>query len=94
MVKHTQTICLQQPTNCLSGFDHFVRLALKGLNLLGSKKIVLKLEVSQYFPIQRSESLLKNFRIPVLISTPASYMFNRVLNTFPRLSNMEKGEVE
>ena len=32
MVKHTQTICRQQPPNCLSVFDHFVGLALKGLN--------------------------------------------------------------
>ena len=24
MVKHTQTIRQQNPTNCLSGFDHFV----------------------------------------------------------------------
>ena len=31
MVKHTQTICRQQPTNCLSVFDHFVGLPLKGL---------------------------------------------------------------
>ena len=31
MVKHTQTIPRQQPTNCLSVFDHFVKLALKGL---------------------------------------------------------------
>ena len=31
MVKHTQTIQRQQPTNCLSVFDHFVWLALKGL---------------------------------------------------------------
>ena len=30
MVKHTQTIRRQQPTNCLSVFDHFVGLALKG----------------------------------------------------------------
>ena len=30
MVKHTQTIRRQQPTNCLSVFDHFMRLALKG----------------------------------------------------------------
>ena len=30
MVKHTQTI-RRQPTNCLSVFDHFVKLALKGL---------------------------------------------------------------
>ena len=31
MVKHTQTIRRQQPTNCLTVFDHFVKLALKGL---------------------------------------------------------------
>ena len=31
MVKHTQTILRQQPTNCLSVFDHFVGLARKGL---------------------------------------------------------------
>ena len=32
MVKHTQTIRRQKPTNCLSVFDNFVGLALKGLN--------------------------------------------------------------
>ena len=31
MVKHTQTIRREFPTNCLSVFDHFVILALKGL---------------------------------------------------------------
>ena len=31
MVKHTQTIRQQKPTNCLSVFDHFVGLALKWL---------------------------------------------------------------
>ena len=31
MVKHSQTIRQQQPTSCLSVFDHFVGLALKGL---------------------------------------------------------------
>ena len=31
MVKHTQAIGRQQPTNCLNVFDHFVKLALKGL---------------------------------------------------------------
>ena len=30
MVKHTQTIHRLLPTNCLSVFDHFVGLALKG----------------------------------------------------------------
>ena len=32
MVKHTQTIHRQQPSNCLSVFDRFVKLALKLLN--------------------------------------------------------------
>ena len=32
--KHTQTIRRQKPTNCLSVFDHFVGLALKGLMLI------------------------------------------------------------
>ena len=31
MVKHTQTIRRQQPTNCLSVLDHFVGLPLKGI---------------------------------------------------------------
>ena len=31
MAKHTQTIRWLLPANCLSVFDHFVELALKGL---------------------------------------------------------------
>ena len=31
MVEHTQIIRRQQPTNCLSVFDHFMGLALKDL---------------------------------------------------------------
>ena len=31
MVKHTQVDRQQQPTNCLSVFDHIARLALKRL---------------------------------------------------------------
>ena len=38
MVKHTQTIRRQQPTNCLSVFDHFVKLASKGLNVIVPNK--------------------------------------------------------
>ena len=34
MIKYTQTIRRLYPTNCLSVFDHFVVLALKGLNEL------------------------------------------------------------
>ena len=33
MVKRTQAIRLQQPTICLSVFDHIVGLALKGLSV-------------------------------------------------------------
>ena len=35
MIKQTQTIRWQQPTNCLSVFEHFVKLALKGLTRTG-----------------------------------------------------------
>ena len=34
MVKHTQTICRQKLTNCLSVFDHFVGLVFEGLLLV------------------------------------------------------------
>ena len=42
MVKHTQTIRLQLPTNSLNAFDHFVGLAVKGLtiNLVRSNFLV------------------------------------------------------
>ena len=39
MVKHTQTISRQQPTNYLSVFDRFVGLALKALVGLALKPI-------------------------------------------------------
>ena len=42
MVKHTQTIRRQfvgnSSTNCLSVFDHFVKLALKGLKYVRSEQ--------------------------------------------------------
>ena len=45
MVKHTQTICWQKPTNCLSVFDHFVGLMLKGLkDSYLEKKILYRIE--------------------------------------------------
>ena len=44
MDKHTQTICLQKPTNCLSVFDPFVNLAHKGLtqNITSLKRNKMK----------------------------------------------------
>ena len=38
MVKHTQTIRRLLLTNCLSVFEHFERLALKGLRNLGQSE--------------------------------------------------------
>ena len=38
MVKHTQTIRRLLLTNCLSVFEHFERLALKGLRKLGQSE--------------------------------------------------------
>ena len=37
MVKQTQTICPLLPTNCLSVFEDFVGLGLKGLTLIFSE---------------------------------------------------------
>ena len=42
MVKHAQTIRKQQPTNCLSVFDHFVGLVLIGLIEYEIVKVQLK----------------------------------------------------
>ena len=39
MAKHTQTIPRQFATNCLSMFDHFVGLALKGLKNIFSNML-------------------------------------------------------
>ena len=37
MVKHTQPVPRQQPTNCLNVLDHFVGLALKELKEITSQ---------------------------------------------------------
>ena len=41
LVKHTQTIRRLWPTNCLSVFDHFAGLVLKGLTLLTLAEIIV-----------------------------------------------------
>ena len=40
MVKHTQKLFGKLPTNCLSVFDHFVRLVLKGLTIFAKSSII------------------------------------------------------
>ena len=44
MVKHAQTIRRQKPMNCLSVFDHFVVLALKGLTVGKMQAFVILLK--------------------------------------------------
>ena len=64
MVKHTQTIRRLLPTNSLSVFDHFVRLALKELtNNIGSHPIdLLKMPHLRpsLFKVSKETSLSKN----------------------------------
>ena len=42
MVKHTQTICWQELTNCLSVFEHFEGLALKELKYISKLHLKTK----------------------------------------------------
>ena len=57
MVKHIQTICKPLPTICLSVFDHFVELVLKGLIY----KVILK------FPIKSCPKQLHEIRKAALV---------------------------
>ena len=57
MVKHIRTICKPLPTICLSVFDHFVELALKGLIY----KVILK------FPIKSCPKQLHEIRKAALV---------------------------
>ena len=60
MVKHTQTIRRQKPTNCLSISDHFVGLVLKGLSLgsLGSVSFAHNLR-----PISLERDMLETWNL-------------------------------
>ena len=50
MVKHTQTIRRLLPKDCLSVFDHFVKLALKGLNSLNIRSEVWRRSLNFVLP--------------------------------------------
>ena len=54
MVKHTQTICRLLPTKCLSVFDHFVGLLLKGLKHVSISKIF---KCSILYPLKTADTL-------------------------------------
>ena len=62
MVKRAQTIRRQQPTNCLSVFDHFAGLALKRLRIYlvdGNKSTVFGGFVQVYYRNQPKTSLVQ-----------------------------------
>ena len=65
MVKHTQTIRRQEPTKCLSAFDHFVGLALKGLRRRPSEILYRKVIVEIWnWKVKKPSS--ENFFTPML----------------------------
>ena len=69
MVKHTQTIRLQQLMNCLSVFDHFMGLALKGLisyGLIISKVLTWQVECPYYYAFPLSAIGLSIVNVVVL----------------------------
>ena len=66
MINCTQTIRRHLPTNCLSVFDHFVELALKGA-LSGLRQFLatespLKLMKNAFYFISKTLFILKGFK--------------------------------
>ena len=59
MVKHTQTIRRILPTNCLSMFDHFVGLALKGLSSKRQVSSALRTRIIAFFTEVRSRGIFR-----------------------------------
>ena len=70
MVKHTQTIRQQQPTNCLSVFNHFVLLVLKGLTLIRRRNVLRKFKLNSVFNGQGGQWSLSLFMHLVPLYTP------------------------
>ena len=59
VVKHSQAIRRQFATNCLSAFDHFVKLALKGLStLMFWQTLVIQISWQSWNILMSSRSLL------------------------------------
>ena len=80
MAKHTHRIPQQQPTNCLSVFDYFVSLVLKGfisvqyqafsLEFQSNKRILLsKISITYYLCV--IAKMLNNILVPaIFVSKP------------------------
>ena len=71
MVKHSQTIRRQKPTNCLSVFDHFVECALKGCTIEVKSVLTNLLQslVSMFF----DKRVVKNDFIDKVFETKSSF---------------------
>ena len=77
LIKHTQTIRRQQLTNCVSVFDHFLRLVLKGLGWnISSRHFLVK------FPNFRQELLDARLTYKQISNFTASVA--------PKLMNMKR----
>ena len=57
MVKHNKIIHQQQPTNCLSVFDHFVGFALKGLKQQNCFSLKKKTSELAYYVTKKNTRL-------------------------------------
>ena len=79
MVKYKQAIRQQQPTNCLSMFDHFVGLALKGLSMEEAKS---NNGITNYIPHHGVLNLHKPGKARVVFSASAKF-HNISLNNNP-----------
>ena len=78
MAKHIQTIRRQQRTNCLSVFDHFVGLTLKGLSIHIAIQVYC---VQLYFTEKKRRFLILSFVIelkPVLIFLTSHFLYSNI----------------
>ena len=81
MVKHTQIIRQKKPTNCLSVFDYFMGLALKGL-IIKLLSLFLKMKHFELEYLEKIKNLLhsvcKWFVRTILLAL--SFIFLKVID--------------
>ena len=84
MVKHSERICRQKPTNCLSVFDHFVGLAHKGLRFVTTdsqgRKIYFKY-MDMFTKVIPFGNIWENTYLNSILSTS---LHNKVGSTSPK----------
>ena len=77
MVKHTQRIRWQQPKNCLSVFENFVYLALKGLTTLALTLYACRPQKDRDI-FQCDKSIRDNYCTPIIKTTKIIQFQNQV----------------